>query len=174
MEADAEVMLEVAGSHEMPVLANLLELYQHDLSDCFEVDVRPDGRFGYERLPLYWSEPERRFPFLIRSGNQLAGFALATLGSPLSDDPHVHDVAEFFVLRRSRRCGVGRQATHLLWNRYPGPWSVRVFEKNAAALRFWQDVIGEYVGSALQPQRVEYKLKHWNVFSFQSPRPRDT
>jgi len=153
----------------MPVLSNLLELYQHDLSDCFEVDLRPDGRFGYELLPLYWSEPERRFPFIIRCGSQLAGFALATLGSPVSDDPNIHDVAEFFVLRRYRRCGVGRRAAHLLWNRYPGQWSVRVFEKHAAALRFWEEVIGEYAGSALQPQRVEYKRKQWNVFSFPSP-----
>lgn len=169
MDAGAQVLLEIAGSHEMPVLSNLLELYQHDLSECFEVDVQPDGRFGYDRLPLYWSEPERRFPYIIRIGTQLAGFALATLGSPLSDDPNVHDVAEFFVLRRYRRCEVGRQAAHLLWNRYPGPWSVRVFEKNAAALTFWQDVIGEYAGSAIRPRRVEYRLKHWNVFSFQSP-----
>ena len=27
-----------------------------------------DGRFGYPRLALYWSEPERRFAFLIKWG----------------------------------------------------------------------------------------------------------
>src|SRR6185369_8496313 len=72
MEATTRVSLEVAAPETMPVLGNLLELYQHDLSECFRVDPGPDGRFGYERLPLYWSEPERRFPFLIRCDSRLA------------------------------------------------------------------------------------------------------
>jgi len=165
-----EVTLNVATPDEMPVLANLLELYQHDLSECFEVDVGIDGRFGYARLPLYWSEPERRFPFLIRCGSQLAGFALATLGSPVSDDPNVYDVAELFVLRRYRRSGVGRKAAHLLWDRYPGHWSVRVFDRNTAALDFWRGVIADYAGSSVQPRRVEYNGKQWQVFEFECRR----
>jgi predicted acetyltransferase len=168
IEDRAPVTLEAAAPDEMPLLANLLELYQHDLSECFGVDVGIDGRFGYARLPLYWSEPERHFPFLIRSGPRLAGFALATLGSPVSDDPNVHDVAEFFVLRRYRRAGVGRQAAHLLWNRYRGPWLVRVFERNTAALDFWKDVIAAYAGSPVEPRRVEHNRKQWQVFEFPS------
>jgi hypothetical protein len=62
----AAVAIEVATPAEAPVLENLLELYLHDLSDVFALEVGGDGRFGYERLPLYWTQPERRFPFLIR------------------------------------------------------------------------------------------------------------
>src|ERR1700738_3100214 len=96
-----EVVLDVAAPRDAALLAKLLELYIHDLSDAFP-DIEPghDGRFGYEHLPLYWSEPERRFPFLIRQGDRVAGFVLATRGSLASDDPGVFDVAEFFVLRR--------------------------------------------------------------------------
>ncbi len=82
--ADSEdVVLDLATPRDAPVLANLLELYAHDLSDTFGLELGPDGRFGYEKLPLYWSEPERRFPFLIRRGTHLAGFALVTQGSPV-------------------------------------------------------------------------------------------
>jgi predicted acetyltransferase len=91
----AETRLEVATLSEAPLLANLLELYLHDLSVAFPaIQLGADGRFGYPWLPLYWSEPERRFPFLIREAGRVAGFALATRGSPASDDPTVFDVAE--------------------------------------------------------------------------------
>jgi hypothetical protein len=89
------------------VLSNLLELYLHDLSEIFPIEVGADGHFGYENLPLYWSYPDTHFAFLIRSGACFAGFALATRGSPATDDPQDLDVAEFFVLRRYRRAGVG-------------------------------------------------------------------
>ena len=68
---------------------------------------RSDGRFGYDRLPLYRTEPEKRFPFLIRRDGRTVGFALAMRG-PASDDPDDLDLQEFFVLRRYRR--VGREA----------------------------------------------------------------
>ena len=106
---DAEpVTLEPAPPESEGVLSNLLALYVHDLSEIFPIEVGADGRFRYDRLPLYWSEPERRFPFLIRAGAKLAGFALAARGSPASDDPDALDVAEFFVLRGYRRSGVGQ------------------------------------------------------------------
>ena len=122
----------------------------------------------YAPLPLYWFEPERRFPFLIRCDGKLAGFALATRGSPATDDPDVYDVAEFFVLRRYRRASVGRTAAHLLWDRLPGRWFVRVFVGNTAAANFWSGVIAEYAGADVHVQRMEYKSKEWQVFSFRS------
>ena len=109
-----EVSLDVAPARDAALLANLLELYVHDLSEAFPlIELGADGRFGYDPLPLYWSEPERRFPFLIRCGGRVAGFVLVARGSPASDDPDVLDVAEFFVLRRYRRSGVGRRAAFL-------------------------------------------------------------
>ncbi len=98
------VVLDVATSVDAGVLANLLELYIHEMSDAFpHLVIGADGRFGYRRLPLYWAEPENRFAFLIRCDARLAGFALVTRGSPITDDPSVLDLAEFFVLRSYRR-----------------------------------------------------------------------
>jgi catechol 2,3-dioxygenase-like lactoylglutathione lyase family enzyme len=102
MSDSPAVALDAAAPGEAGVLSNLLELYAHDLSEIFSLEFGADGRFGYEKLPLYWSEPERRFPFLIRCGSRTVGFALTTRGSPASDDPDAFDVAEFFVLRRHR------------------------------------------------------------------------
>ena len=57
-----KVSLAVALSSDAALLANLLELYVHDLSEAFPlIELGADGRFGYDPLPRYWSEPERRF-----------------------------------------------------------------------------------------------------------------
>ena len=170
--ADAkEVVLEVATARDAPLLGNLLELYIHDLSEVFPaIELGPVGRFGYEKLPLYWTEPERRFPFLIRYGSRVAGFVLVTLGSPASDDPGVRDVAELFVIRRHRRCGVARRAAFSVWDRFPGRWIVRVSEGNTGALPFWTRVIAEYTRGAATESRRSGSPHAWRVFSFESPR----
>jgi predicted acetyltransferase len=165
------VVLDVAASRDAPLLANLLELYVHDLSEAFPcIELGADGRFGYDKLPLYWSEPERRFPFLIRYDTRVAGFVLVTRGSPASDDPDVFDVAEFFVIRRHRRCGVGRRAAFLVWDRLPGRWTVRVSEGNTSALPFWAGVIAEYSRGAATESRRSGSPNAWRVFSFSSRR----
>jgi len=164
----AEVTVDAAAATDAALLDNLLELYLHDLSPVFSIEPGPDGRFGYPKLPLYWSEPERRFPFLIRHGSRVAGFALVTRGSPASDDAEVFDVAEFFVLRNHRRAAVGRRAAVLLWNRMPGRWIVRVSEGNHGALPFWRGIIAEYTKGAATETRREGTPHAWRVFAFTS------
>ena len=162
------VALEVATPATAPLLSNLLELYLHDLSEAFPIEVGADGRFGYEWLPSYWSEPEKRFPFLIRFGSQPAGFALVTRGSPVTDEPEHLDVAEFFVLRRYRRTGVGRQAAFLLWNRLPGQWVVRVSEANRAGLPFWRAVVDQYTSGTFSESERDGNPHSWRVLTFRS------
>lgn len=169
MEELKEIALDVAPRSEAALISNLLELYIHDLSEAFPgVRLGADGRFGYQKLELYWSEAERRFPFVIRRGADVLGFVLATRGSPATDDPDVFDVAEFFVLRQHRRSGVGRQAAVLLWNRLPGRWLVRVSEGNVRALRFWAGVIAAFTkGTATESIRPG-RPHAWRVFAFES------
>ena len=53
---DQRVVLEVATVAETKLLGNLLELYIHEMTDAFpHIEIGTDGRFGYRRLPLYWS-----------------------------------------------------------------------------------------------------------------------
>ena len=103
MANSPDVGLDLATVADAELLSNLLELYIHDLSAAFpHLELGADGRFGYPKLPLYWSEPESRFPFLIRCDGRVAGFALVTRGSPATDDPNVFDIAELVAasLRR--------------------------------------------------------------------------
>jgi predicted acetyltransferase len=175
MPAPDDVTLVPATPADAGLLSNLLTLYIHDLSEAFPLEPGPDGRFVYDRLPLYWSEPDRRFAFLIRAGDRVVGFALVTRGSPVSDDPEVLDVAEFFVLRGRRRSGVGQAAAFQLWDRLPGRWTVRVSERNRRGVPFWSATVRAYTGGAFAETTRPGSPGAWRVFAFESraarPRP---
>ncbi len=139
----------------------------HDFSAFHPVEIGADGRFGYQSLPLYWSEPGR-YPFLVRIDRRWAGLALVKKGSAVLDDDTVWDMAEFFVLRGCRRRGIGTEIAHQVWQRFPGPWQVRVMESNLSVLGFWTHAISTFTREAAQPVRIEKGTRCWHVFSFES------
>ena len=168
MTADQTVSLDAATAADATLLASLLEQYAHDLSGIFpELALGLDGRFSYPPLPRYWSEPDRRWAFLIRCEGQVAGFVLAKRGSPAApDDPDALDIAEFFVLRQHRRAGVGRRAALLLWNKLPGKWTVRVPERHLNGVAFWQRVVTAAAIGGLTESRQTAGTTDWRVYTF--------
>ena len=122
-----------AEAADKPVLRQLLELYQHDFSEFVDADVDDNGLYGYRYLDNYWSEPDRH-PFLFRVDGRWAGFALVRAGDP-------HDLAEFFVMRKYRRHGVGTLLAREVFSRFPGAWQVRQMASNPAATAFWRRAI---------------------------------
>jgi predicted acetyltransferase len=165
--SEAQVSLARLGPDEHTLLSNLMELYVHDLSVLFpQVELGDDGRFGYAKLPLFTGGSERHFAFVIRAGARTAGFALATRGSPGAEGDGVHDVAEFFVLRRYRRGGVGRQAAALLFQAFPGPWTVRVLERNTRAVAFWRHTVLHFTRGAVDEAKRRDASGVWRTFAF--------
>jgi predicted acetyltransferase len=164
------VSLEVASPVDAEGLSELLEHYVRELSTIFAIEADVDGRFRYDKLPLYWTEPDRRFAFFIRSGQERVGVALVTREATTNDAPEHFDVAEFFVLPAHRGKGVGRQAASLLWNRFPGPWVVRVYQANVAALPFWRNTVHSYTGGTFSVSVRGGQPGSWHVFSFHSAR----
>ena len=138
------VTLAVVPAERKSVVEHLLQLYLHDFSEFAAIgtdhgEVNEDGRFRYQWLDSYWGE-EGRLPFTIQADGRLAGFALinrwSALGRPLD-----WSMAEFFVLRKYRRCGVGSRAAQLLCARFRGQWEVPVAWYNQPALSFWRKVV---------------------------------
>lgn len=168
---DALVKIEVvpAAAEQAPILANLLQLYAHDFSKFHHVEIGADGRFVYNHLPLYWSEPGRH-PFLVWVDGKLAGFVLVKKGSEVSGNANRWDMAEFFVLRAYRRRGVGTRIAHEVWKRFPGVWDVRVMQSNVTAFNFWKRAIAEFTGENIEAVPFEKEGESWMVFSFESKR----
>ncbi len=147
-----KVELEPVAIGEKEVLRQLMELYQYDFSEIDGTDVNALGRFGYRWLDHYWTEPGRH-PFFIRANGRLAGFALVRARD---DDPAVdREVAEFFVMRRYRRHGVGARAAELLWAFFGGAWSLNVLRRNPGAMAFWEKAVERHTGGRYEVGRWE-------------------
>ena len=131
--APGAVTVSPAALADEPVLRRLMELYLHDFSELDGAEVGEHGTYGYPYLGLYWLEAHRH-PFLVRVDGRLAGFALVREGP-------THHMAEFFVMRKHRRRGVGLVVARDVFARFPGAWSVHEIPGNDAAVAFWRRAI---------------------------------
>jgi predicted acetyltransferase len=99
MECDMAFSLEQASLSQRPLLAAML-------SDCLR-ELGADGDYPY--LPLYWREVGR-YPYLMLSDRQTAGFALVR-----RLDSATVEMAEFYIKPEWRRNGLGQRAAHSLF-----------------------------------------------------------
>ena len=147
LEASAQLSVRLVEitPQDRDCLCALMQLYAYDFSEFLDLDVASDGSFPVPSIDPYFTD-FRRHGFLLHSQDRLVGFALVSEGSRLTSDEQVHDMAEFFVMRRYRKRGVGRGAASLLFDRFQGRWEVRQRVGNHAATRFWRRTIGDYTG----------------------------
>ena len=128
--------------YEKEILRNLLEKYAYEFSQYDNRDVGPLGLYGYPYLDHYWVE-KNRFPFFIKVDGNLAGFFM------VNDYPEIpretdYTMAEFFVMHKYRRMGVGKYAAFWAFNRFRGRWQLKRHPKNTASVHFWNGVISQY------------------------------
>jgi predicted acetyltransferase len=157
------VTLEPCGPERRDALANLFQLYIHDFSEQWadrdDGELGEDGRYpDYAHLDSYWSDASREAS-LIRAGAALAGFVLINRHSH-SGLPLDFAVAEFFVVRKHRRAGVGRAAAGAAMASRPGQWELAVARKNPGALTFWRAVAAELATGPVEQLNRDDAL--WN------------
>lgn len=119
-----------------PLIANLIQLYLYDMTESMPFPVGPDGRFEYDFFDRFW-----RFPYLIQSGDEIAGFAFVIDQCPLTARKPCWFMAEFFVLKAYRRRGVGQAAVAAILGHHPGDWHVAVPLANEPAQAFWESAL---------------------------------
>ena len=133
-------------------LANMMQLYTHDFSEFWAGGPRgelgADGLFAAYPLDAWWREPDH-IPLLVKAGGFLAGFALLNRASHTGQALD-RNMAEFFIVRKHRRSGVGTAAARMIFSRYPGRWETAVARANHGALAFWR--------AAIQPLAEEMEL----------------
>jgi predicted acetyltransferase len=129
-------------------LTNVYPLYLHDLSEFDDAyyQLNDRGLWEPDHLPS-WLQDDPDHPLIIVESGRRVGCALVNQ----TPSPHVQPgmdfrLSEFFILRRHRRSGIGRRAAFALFDRFRGTWEISELARNAAAIRFWRRVIGEYSG----------------------------
>ncbi len=132
-----------ASVQERPILRHLMELYQYDFSEFDGADVSALGLYDYPYLDHYWVEAERA-PFLVRVDGKLAGFVLVARYNYVTGGKDTWVMAEFFIMRKYRRLGVGEKVAGQIFDLFPGEWQVGQINENVAAIAFWRKVIAGY------------------------------
>lgn len=169
MPAAPEIEIREAAAGERPIVERLLQLYSHDFSGFAGVGsvhgrVDAEGWFPYPWLDLYWTE-EGRQALLLRVNGDLAGFVLLNRWSP-SGEPVDRAIAEFFVMRKYRRAGIGTQVAHRILRAEPGLWEIAVADYNGPALAFWRRAIGGLGLADVQERRGDGKRWSGPIFRF--------
>lgn len=158
-----------ATREEQPILARLMQLYVYDFSELLGLEVEDDGIFKAPSIESYWDDPLKS-AHLIRASDRLAGFALVLRGGRLSGDADAWDMAEFFVMRRHRRAGVGSLAAHQIFATHRGRWEVRQKRENTAAIAFWRRVISDFTSGNFTEANLDDTRWRGPVQSFTTPR----
>ncbi len=139
--------IQLTTEAEKPIIRNLMQAYEHDLSEFTGAVPDADGLFSVGNyFDVFWTEIERH-PFLILYNDQPAGFALVR-----EVEKNVFSMSEFFVVRSLRRTGLGKEAAITLFDRFEGTWHVAQDENNHAAQKFWRKIIAEYTGGDYSEQ----------------------
>jgi predicted acetyltransferase len=130
-----------ATLEDKPILQRMMEFYQYDFSEYDESDLDSQGTFGYAWLDHYWRE-QGRYPFIVRVDGKLAGFVLVNQFTYLSNSEW--SIAEFFIMRKYRREGIGKTAAFFIFDKFRGVWEIHQLENNQPSQHFWRKVISEY------------------------------
>ena len=117
-----DITLEKIPEAQKSVLRQLIELYEYEFTEFYHNDVNEHGYFGYKYLDHYWTE-EGRFPFFIKVNGKLAGFVLVNNYCYLIKDSTARSIAEFFVIRKYQRKGVGRVVARQVFDMFNASFS---------------------------------------------------
>jgi ribosomal-protein-alanine N-acetyltransferase len=165
-----KIKLMPASLDDYPVIQNLGRFYAYDMSEYLGYEagweMPEDGLYECIDLKKYW-ELEDSYPFLVRYENELAGFVII---DKKGSDPSVNfNVAQFFVLRKFKRKGIGRYVAEKCFDKFRGTWEVMVMPGNDGAYRFWQATIKKYCGNNFTEYTREVahlKNNPKNIFKF--------
>ena len=84
----------------------------------------------------------------------LAGFVLVNEHHYVSKALGGKSIAEFFVMKKYRRKGVGKKAALLIFKKYPGKWEVNQHGTNEPSKLFWENLIRDYTNGNYQKETL--------------------
>jgi len=147
---------------ERLIVRNLMELYQHDFSELDGTDLDEHGQYGYDDLDCFWINSGWS-AYIIKVDDRWVGFVLTN--DEVQTPGNTRAIVEFFVVRKYRGRGVGREAAQLIMSRQPAKWEIRVIESNTAAQQFWGSLMNAVWPAKHQIAFVDNEQWHGPIFS---------
>lgn len=119
-------------------LGRMLEMYQYELSDIWDQDINAEGEYGYP-LDRYW-HAAGNYAYVAVLDGRYAGFALVDDQVKLPGGQYWMD--QFFVLKKYRGRGLGREMAASVIRWHPGQWQIGQMADNHPAQSFWRNTLG--------------------------------
>jgi predicted acetyltransferase len=138
-----KVEVQEASINDKLIIRNMMELYNYDLSEYEDSNLNEHGLYEYKYIDNYWTEGNRH-PFIVKVNDKLAGFVLAGKYGSVTSYPTDYSIAEFFILKKYRKNGVGKTVAFVVFNKFRGNWEVKQLKKNSISHSFWRKVIAQY------------------------------
>lgn len=149
-----------ATINDYPVIQNMARFYVYDLTRyCGFISedwaCPTDGLFADVDLKNYFQDSDRE-AYLVKIGNELAGFALLHHVGSSPNDYWV--MAEFFILAKFQGQGIGSEVAEQLWKMHPGKWEIPIIPENLKALSFWRKIVSSFTSGQYREElkNVEY------------------
>ncbi len=147
------------------ILYNLIQLYRYDSSEFDGHVLNEHGFYLYKYLDNQWTEDYRR-PFIVKVDGEIAGFVFVILDVPkeftvLSLAEETNVISDFFIMRKYRGKGVGKEVAFSIFNQFSGTWEIKQTYGNKIAYRFWKKIISEYNGTSQLQEKILSNEK-WN------------
>ena len=151
------------------LIQNLIRFYIYDMSEFMGWPCPEDGLYGgVDDQPYYfgktpenedalWPEGWTGKGYKILVDGEIAGFCLVRFFN--KGDAQLHDIGEFFIVRKFRKKGLGRRVAHTIFGLFPGSWQVRQLLENRPAQLFWRKVIAAYTNG-----QFEDSIKHFDSY----------
>jgi predicted acetyltransferase len=117
---------------------NMARFYVYDISEYMGCEagweLPLNGLYECIDFKKYWDDPARQFPFFIYFKDEIAGFVI--IDKQGVDDGVDFNIAQFFVLRKFKRMGIGRHVAQLCFDRFVGKWNVMCLPGNQGLINF--------------------------------------
>jgi len=137
----AEVQLERVTAETRQTLWNLLQYLLFETSPSGKNVANEDGSFTYKYFDNYFTNSDREAYLIKSETGELMGFVM--INQYLQKVKTGHSIAEFLILPRFRRNGIGREVAKRCFAMYPGNWEIGPADGSEPAYKFWKSVIDE-------------------------------
>lgn len=134
--------------------------YLDDLSDSsMNTGMFPAYSEREPELMARWFADDSSHPLVILKNERPVGFALVSRPPRNRREEVDFCMAEFFIVPQSRRLGIGRDAAHLIFNRFAGTWTITEFVYNKPAIAFWRSIVADYTGGRYRETLANGEVK---------------
>ena len=157
MKQQIKYFLERIDKKDKDILYRLLQYSLFEESETDLNEMTSEGLFEYKYFDKYFTDNDRWAYFIKeKQTNKLLGFVM--INCVLEFSYNGHSIAEYLIIPKYRRLGLGKRVAFEILDRFKGNWEIKPSFQSEKAYLFWKKVVEEYTQN-----NYEYKK---NIFVF--------